>query len=235
MSDYAIAAPPPSRSTGGLRVAAVVAGATLACLALVLLASGGLLRWVDGRKDAQGYLTTSTQRFHTSAYALATDGLDVDGGGSDWLGGHDRFGKVRLRVRSGGGRPVFVGIARTGDVERYLSGSAYASVDDVEVSPFRATYRGHAGRERPATPAEQDIWVASAHGGGRQELTWDVRDGSWSVVVMNADGSRGVDADVNAGANVPALTTLSWGVLGAGALLGAAAGALFVVSRRRGD
>jgi len=52
---------------------------------------------------------------------------------------------------------------------------------------------------------------------------------------MNADGSRGVDADVSAGADVPILTALSWGALGAGLLFGATAGALIYlgVSRRR--
>src|SRR3954469_2467460 len=111
MSSPALAAPPPSRSSG-LRTAAVVAGALLACLALVLLAAGGGLRWVDGRKDAQGYLTTSTERFHTGTFALATNDLDIDGGESSWVGDHDRFGKVRLRARSHDGQPVFVGIAR---------------------------------------------------------------------------------------------------------------------------
>src|SRR4051794_31538101 len=141
MSSPALAAPPPARSSG-LQTAAVVAGALLACLALVLLAAGGVLRWVDGRKDDQGDLTTSTERFHTGTFALATDDLDIDGGGSSWMGDHDRFGKVRLRVRSNDGKPVFVGVARTADARRYLAGSAYASVSDVDVSPFRATYRG---------------------------------------------------------------------------------------------
>jgi hypothetical protein len=233
MSSPALAAPPPSRSSG-LRTAAVVAGGLLTCLALALLAAGGVLRWVDGRKDGDGYLTTATERFHTGTYALATNDLDVDGGGSSWVGDHDRFGKLRLRVRSNDGKPVFVGIARTADARRYLAGSAYASVTDVDVSPFRATYRGHAG-ERPASPAGQGIWAASVHGAGRRQLTWDVEHGSWSVVVMNADGSRGVDADVSAGADVPILTALSWGALGAGLLFGATAGALIYlgVSRRR--
>jgi hypothetical protein len=65
-------------------------------------------------------------------------------------------------------------------------------------------------------------------------LTWDVEHGSWSVVVMNADGSRGVDAGVSAGANVPILPVIGWGFLGGGLVLLAVAGGLvFLVVGRR--
>jgi hypothetical protein len=50
---------------------------------------------------------------------------------------------------------------------------------------------------------------------------------------MNADGSRGIDAGVSAGANVPILPVVGWGALGGGLVLLAAAGGLvFLVVRR---
>ena len=55
-------------------------------------------------------------------------------------------------------------------------------------------------------------------GDSRTLLTWDIADGDWSVVVMNADGSAGVDARVSAGAKLPWLTAVGWGTLGAGVL-----------------
>jgi hypothetical protein len=36
-----------------------------------------------------------------------------------------------------------------------------------------------------------------------QELVWAPQEGAWSVVVMNADGSGGVAADVQFGAELP--------------------------------
>jgi hypothetical protein len=50
--------------------------------------------------------------------------------------------------------------------------------------------------------------------------------------VMNADGSRGVDAGVCAGANVPVLSAVGWGALGGGLLLLAVAGGLIYVGIR---
>ena len=86
-------------------------------------------------------------------------------------------------------RPVFVGIARTRDVDAYLDRSAHATLTDVEVDPFEADYRTTGGLTRPAAPGTQPIWAARRTGTGTQTLTWDVEDGDWSVVVMNADGS----------------------------------------------
>jgi hypothetical protein len=223
---------PASRSTGA-RIAAFTGAGIVGLLALVLIAVGGVSLWANGEKDDSGYLSTGTDRFATSTYALATDNLDLDSRGAGWLIDSDRYGKVRLKVDSRAGKPVFVGIARTDDVTRYLRNSAHAVVTDVSYSPFRAEYRGHAGAQRPTLPADQRFWAASAHGSGAQTLTWDVKHGSWSVVVMNADGSRGVDAGVKAGANVPILPAIGWGALGGGLLLLVVAGALVVVGTGR--
>jgi hypothetical protein len=59
-----------------------------------------------------------------------------------------------------------------------------------------------------------------------------VEPGEWSVVVMNADGSRGVDARVSAGAKVPFLAAVGWGAIGGGALLLVAAGGLLYAGVR---
>ena len=85
-------------------------------------------------------------------------------------------------------------VARTADVTRYLSKAGHELVTDLDYSPFSADYRRLGGDGKPAPPAEQRFWEASAHGSGRQTVTWDVDDGVPSIVVMNADASRGVDA-----------------------------------------
>ena len=50
-----------------------------------------------------------------------------------------------------------------------------------------------------------------------QTVDWEIEDGNWSVVVMNADGSLGVDADISAGADLPFLNELGRTALGSGA------------------
>jgi hypothetical protein len=214
------------------RLISWTAAGLAALIATALLAGGALLLWADGKKDGDGYLTTASHPFTSSGYAVATSDLDVDENGPGDLLGREVYGHLRLTAASHDGRPVFVGVAHTADVERYLAGSAHAEVTDVELDPFRADYRPHGGTARPAQPATAGIWTASAQGAGRQTLNWKVRRGGWSVVVMNADGSRGVAADVTAGADVPILEPLGWVAAGTGLLLALAAVALVAVGAR---
>ncbi|HWT24072.1 MAG TPA: hypothetical protein VN213_11250, partial [Solirubrobacteraceae bacterium] len=203
-----------SRPGVGARIAALTSAGLLALLAVGLLAAGGVLLWADSRKDEQGYFSTGTDRFSTGTYALATEELDVDADVPGWLLDRDRYGQVRLRVTSNDGKPVFVGIAPTRDVERYLDRTAHTTVTDLDYAPFHADYRDHAGARPSTPPSRQAFWTASAQGTDTQTVRWDVEQGSWTVVVMNADGSAGVDAGISAGAKVPFLAPVGWGVLG---------------------
>src|SRR5215210_5902558 len=221
--------PVPQRPTGS-RTAAIAVASVLAALSLTSIALGAVSLWGDAQRDDQGYFSTGTHRYETSTSALTTEDLDVQGDVPGWVAGDDDiYGKLRLRVSSHDGQPVFAGIARTTDVERYLAGTAHTEVTDVETSPFEVSYDDHEGSRRPAAPADERIWATSVEGSGRQTLDWDVRDGRWSVVVMNADGSPGIDADVKAGVSIGFLEPLG----GGGLLLLGAAGVGFVGLRRR--
>jgi hypothetical protein len=222
---------PPRRGPSGGQIVAIVAGSLTGILAVLALVLGGLGVWANSKKDGDGYLKTGSDPYSTRTYAIATQDLELD----DDVPGvvEDLYGKVRLRAASHNGKPVFVGIARSDDVSRYLAGSAHATLTDVNYDPFRPSYRTTGGEQRPASPREQSFWVASAHGSGTQTVTWDVKQGNWSVVVMNADGSAGVDAGVSAGAQVDWLTPAAWGTLGGGLLLASTAGGLLFAGLRR--
>jgi hypothetical protein len=214
----------------GGRLAAVIAGSLIALFATLMLMAGGAVYWADGKKDDDGYFSTRSERFATTTYAISSDDLDVDGIPL----GEDRYGKVRLKVSEHGGKPVFAGIARSRDVDAYLAGAAHTTLTDLAFSPFKPEYRSSGGGPVSGPPAAQDIWVASAQGSGTQTLDWTVKDGSWSVVVMNADGSAGVDTRVSAGVSLPFLDDLGlWLWIAAAALL-ALAGALIAGGVRRG-
>jgi hypothetical protein len=211
----------------------MVAAGLAGLLSLGLLAAGGLLLWGDSRKDDQGYLSTRSERFATNTYALATDNFDIDLDGADWIVDRDNFGKVRLTVDPNASKPVFVGVARTADVSRYLSKAGHELVTDLDYSPFSADYRRLGGDGKPAPPADQRFWEASAHGSGRQTVTWDVDDGDWSIVVMNEDASRGVDVGVKAGAELGFLSSVGWGALISGLIVLSVAALLAVLGIRQ--
>ncbi|HZN90563.1 MAG TPA: hypothetical protein VFB44_16410 [Thermoleophilaceae bacterium] len=206
------------RSTGA-RVLLIVASAVAGLTSAVLITLGGLAFLGEDQKDERGYLSTDSERFQTGTRALASESLDVDLDGVEGLIDSTGLGDIRIEVEPDSDKPVFVGIARTDEVDHYLRGVAHSAVVDVDVDPFEASYSPQAGRDRPEAPGGQRFWAASAHGAGAQTLTWEVEDGDWSVVVMNEDGSPAVRADVSAGATLPFLDEIGWSALGAGAFL----------------
>jgi hypothetical protein len=214
-------------------IALVVTGSLASLLAAGLLAIGGLALWGDSQKDSDGYLSTDTHQFEAGTRALATENLDVDLDVGDWVMDTNDLGKARVQVESRDDKPVFVGIARTSDVENYLQGVSHSTLTDVDTSPFEASYDDHSGDRRPVAPAESNIWTASQQGSGKQTLNWEIKDGDWSVVVMNADGSAGVDADISTGANIPFLDDIGWSAIGSGGFVLIVGVALLVMGIRR--
>jgi hypothetical protein len=214
------------------RVILIVLGSIGVLFGLALLAGGGFLLWADRTQREDGYLTTPTERFATPTYGLTRTRLEVDTDGQGWLLNESWFGKIRIRGDSPGAQTLFIGIGPETAVAKYLGGVAHASVQDIEFDPFRAKYLSIAGGEPQGPPTEQRFWAASASGVGTQTVTWKVREGDWSVVVMNADGSRGVAADIDLGAKLAFLLWVAIGLLLGGVVVLGGSTALIVLAAR---
>jgi hypothetical protein len=168
-------------------------------LALAVLAAGAGLLWADSHRGNDGYVTTGSHRFDTALYALTSPSVQVGKVTPDWL-----IRRVRVSATSTDtNRPVFVGIGPRRDVTAYLANVSRSEVRDFDRST--PTYTNEPGSRTPAPPATRTFWVATAQGRGTQTLNWKLRTGHWDVVVMNGDGSPGVDAAVNLGARTPPL------------------------------
>ena len=215
------------------RIVLIVLGAIGVLFGLAVLAAGGFLLWADRTQRDDGYVTTPSERFSTPTYALTRTRLDVETNGADWVLNDNWFGKIRIRGESPGSNTLFMGIGPEASVAKYLASVAHASVQDVEFDPFRVTYHAVAGGAPQGPPTDQSFWVASASGVGTQTLTWKVRDGDWSIVLMNADGSRGVTVDIDLGAKLSFLLWVAIGLLIGGALVVGGSTALIVLAARR--
>jgi hypothetical protein len=123
-----------------------------------------------------------------------------------------------------------VGVARTADVNAYLDQVAHDEITDLEYDPFSIDTARRAGEARPAMPAAQTFWAATSTGG--RALEWKVREGEWTVVLMNEDASPGVNVDAKVGAKLPLLEGLGWGLAIPGIVLGIAGVALIVLGAR---
>ena len=214
------------------RVILIVLGCIGVLFGLGLLVGGGFLLWADRTQREDGYLTTPTERFATPTYALTRSRLEVDTDGSGWVLNDSWFGKIRIRGESADEKTLFIGIGPQADVAKYLATVSHANVEDVDFDPFRVTYLPIAGGAPQGPPTEQRFWAASASGVGTQTLTWKVRDGDWSVVLMNADASRGVDAHIDLGAKLSFLLWVAIGLLLGGVLAVGGSTALIVLAAR---
>jgi len=215
------------------RVILIVLGSIGVLVGLALLVGGGFLLWADRTQREDGYLTTPTERFATPTYALTRTRLEIDTEGEGWVLNESWFGKIRIRGESSEDKTLFIGIGPQAEVARYLGTVAHANVQDIDFDPFRATYLSVSGDAPQAPPTDQSFWAASASGVGTQTLTWKVREGDWSVVLMNADGSRGVAADVDLGAKLSFLLWVAIGLLIGGVLVSGGSAALIVLAARR--
>ena len=195
------------------RTALTAAGAIVLVLGAIVLAAGGTVLWQTGKSDG-GYISSGTHRFDTASHAIVTDGLKVDSDVPRWL-----IARTRITATSFDGKPVFVGVARKHDVDAYLADVSRSQIRNLEYSPFAVDYAKRAGTASPAPPASRSIWAVSTSGTGEQELTWRIRSGEWRVVLMNADGSSGVSADVKVGGRIDHVVPVALGVTGGGLLI----------------
>ena len=218
-------------SWGPGRVASVVLASLGGLIALAAIAAGATGIVLDQtQRDATGYLMTPSRVYSTSTYALVS--ASYRGGTSnDLFVTRDLLGTVRIRVTATA--PVFVGIAPESDVRGYLGNVARAEGNQFDTRS--ADFLVRAGGPPSSPPAAVPIWGASSTGTGSTTLTWTPQTGNWRIVVMNADGTPGVRADVSVGARIAQLLTIAIAVLGVGILLLAlSGGGLYLAVRRRG-
>jgi hypothetical protein len=88
--------------------------------------------------------------------------------------------------------PIFIGVGPSSRVATYLHGVSFDRVVQVNW-PGGVRTENTPGSRTPPPPGDQAFWEAMDEGTGERSVRWTVSDGDWSIVVMNEDGSRGLD------------------------------------------
>jgi hypothetical protein len=159
-------------------VVALVAGllAGLIGLGLAVVGTGGL--WLQSRRDAAGFVSTSTRLVSSSGAAITAENVDlrIGDGVNGWVSS-DRFGTVRVRATAVDGSPIFIGIAPQSAIDSWLAPVAHDEVRNI--AGGTVTYIHRNGQAAAAGPVTQTFWSASVSGSGQQELRWQIRSGQW--------------------------------------------------------
>jgi hypothetical protein len=203
-------------STG--KVVLLVFGIIFLPVSVGLLLGGGALVWANSSlTDSEGFFTTKDRQIERDSYAIVTQPVDIDlEAGWRWGWHWDWSNFVTFKVEGSNNDPskqIFIGVAEESDVEAYLSGVEYDEITEWSINPYRVEYGHHPGSSVPAAPTSQTFWAESAHGAGTQILKWELERGNWVLVLMNDDGSAGVDLSGAVGVKVPWLFGIGVGFL----------------------
>ena len=205
------------------RIVLGVVGALLALIGLALLVGGGTLVWADGsQRDREGFFVSEPSAFASTGFAVTSERLHLGNGLPGQLSSPGDVATFKAEGRTGTGKPLFVGIGPAVAVTAYLAGVAHDEVVDVHMTgwkgPLSKDYQRNPGGAPDGPPGAQSFWAAQTTG-TTVSLTWPARQGTWSIVVMNADGSRRVAAGLALGIKVNFLGWVAVGLLTAGGVL----------------
>lgn len=219
-----------------MRLVRLVLGTLLVLVALPMVLAGTALWVAMQHRDADGRFSAGLDRVRTDGYAVVVPDVDA------LLRREAPFvrgGQTTLRV-SGAGR-LFLGLAPSADVDRYLAGVPGARLTRVRLArgPLPVELATVSGRGKPTEPpGDLRYWYAVGRpGSGGVTLSWSpsaVRGRHLALVVMNADATARVDARLTATVSPRWLNPTAWGLLILGTvLLVFAVAALLWPGRRR--
>jgi hypothetical protein len=201
----------------------VIASILLITLGLIALVSGAAVAYLNMGTDSEGYALSEKYPIKTTsnAFALWVAPLRITGIFSA-LDSSNIAATKWVVTASEPSKEIFVGWAKASDVETYLSKFSYETPDkgwhwltspyapEIEV-PSTAIYN----QGPPARlPAEESFWTTTATTTNSAEIkwepVWDSNKGMNVIVIMNADGSSAVNADIQLGFKVPILSWLPY-------------------------
>lgn len=216
------------------RVVLLVFGCIIGVLGLGMLIGGVAAAVAYGvARDSDGFFRSDEIRLVSATSAITSESVDLNGGPGDigWLSERGDVGTVSVEVRPvAAGQEIFAGIGPTSEVARYLASVALDRVDDIEDNVARLVPQE--GTATPMPPVDQTFWVAQIATAETGSMTWEIEQGDWSIVVMNADGSPGVDVDARVGIKFDWLLPVSIGLIIAGVILLAGGTTMAVLAGR---
>ena len=209
------------------KVLVVLFGGLLVLVGVPLLFSGTALMGVTrSLSDGYGYIGVSGVDLGTGTQAIVFRPMHVDEMVIDEIDGpmvrywHPEPGNfidLKFTLDSNNGKEVFIGIVEESDAAPVFAGMMYDSIIDIDMDhPYdsnpQITYNRHSGDQLEGSPADLDIWTAYAYG---DELTleWEPEEGDYWIVIMNLDGSMGVNVDTGFGVKAPFLDLIGKGLL----------------------
>jgi hypothetical protein len=210
----------------------LIVGLLLLILGVVAIAGGIVVVYFNTSTDAEGYALSTVHEVRSSAnaYVLWVSPMRISSTFS-WVG-EDISGTTKWVVKAvDGGKQVFAGWTEASEGSAYVENFRYETPDqgwhwwvdayyaEINVPSTKIVNQGTPVR----VPAEESLWIDSAVTVDTATIYWNPRweksEGMKMIILMNADGSSGVNADLQFGYKVPILTWLPYLLIPMGVLL----------------
>lgn len=231
------------KKSNRVRILPLVFGGIILLVAMGLVVGGGALLWVNTSLiDNEDFITTQSYPLERDSYALAFQQLNIDvdevvGAWGVWKPSPSDLVTIKLTVSSNDpSKNVFLGIGDETDVEAYLFDVYYDEITNFSISPTHSLsveFTPHPGDSVTSEPTSQTFWTVSTHGAGTQTLEWSPEEGDYWFVLMNEDGSAGVDMNITFGVKIPLLSTIGIALLIGGVIALIIGGFLVYLGIRR--
>jgi hypothetical protein len=211
----------------------------LTLTAIGLLSSGGYILYQNiTRTDAEGYALSNTASIKTPAYAFAL-----------WLDREPNLdGQLKFIVKSTDpAKSLFVGYAKENMANDYVQSMEYANPNaapghiNYDWDAYNALLSfgnlasyGKIGVAPARPPAGETFWLQRLETDSTTTLYWDpvrnLNEPRTLIVIMNSDGSKGVQADLILGYKQGTLSLMPYVLLPLGLIFGALG---LLISKRR--
>ncbi len=208
---------------GGRKKGLLVLGVLFFVFGIVITVSGVVILYYNSGTDAEGYAMSQVYEVRSPACAFVLHVAPMMKTRFDWLG-EDNISHAKWVVKSAdGGKQVFAGWAEASDGEGYVSGFSFERpkeywtyyfdvfVAELDIPSTRIVNQGTPIRP----PADEGFWLDFIVTGGTPaavywDPTWKESEGMKMLILMNVDGSKGVNADLQMGFKVPILAWLPY-------------------------
>ena len=209
-----------------------------------LLMGGTTLRSIQSLVvDEDGFITSDSATVDLPGYAIVLEDIEFNVDPMAWRWLQSRGGLLKLKIVTESNDPskeIFIGVARESDIRSYLQDVEYQRVVDMNFDEdnYRfvfsaADFRLHPGGSPSAPPTVHSYWVVHTSSAEAQELIWEPLSGTYNIVIMNTDGSEGIDADIQVGASVPFFGSIADILIYSGLFVGAIGGLMIYFTVKR--
>lgn len=212
-----------TKKSDGIKLILFVVGGIFLLISFGLFLGGSALFWLNtSLADNEGFITTESRQLQTDTYAITFQHVDINvgeivGGWSVWQPSPSDFLTIKITVSNNNPpKKIFIGIASASDATLYLNDVEYDEITTFDLSISRTIdveNVSHSGNTVPSAPNTQTFWTTQEQGAGAQTLEWSPEPGSYWIILMNEDGSVGVDSTIRFGVNIPLLSTIGIAML----------------------